>query len=355
MGLRVLHSADWHLDSRFRSLPEENREQLNKIQLEIPFRLAEICQRESVDLVLLSGDLFDTPTPNRRSVEALRQGLERCAVPVCIAPGNHDFCAVDSPWITETWPENVHIFKGNLEMLDFPALDCQVYGAGFRGMDCPALLEGFHASGARRWHLGVFHGDPVNANSPYCPVTGAQVRESALDYLALGHIHAADSFRAGQTLCAWSGCPMGRGWDETGEKGMYLVDLEESAAIQWLPLDFPQFFDLTVEIGEDAQRALEAALPPTQSRNLYRVTLTGEGTVDVEGLKERFRHLSLLILRDATREPEDIWTFVGEDSLRGLYFDLLKQKSQEPGQGEAAQLAAKISARLLRGEEVALP
>ena len=25
MGLKILHSADWHLDSPFRSLPEQNR------------------------------------------------------------------------------------------------------------------------------------------------------------------------------------------------------------------------------------------------------------------------------------------------------------------------------------------
>lgn len=63
MGLRLLHSADWHLDSRFRSLPEENREKLSKMQLDLPLRMAEICQREGCDLVLLSGDLFDIPAP----------------------------------------------------------------------------------------------------------------------------------------------------------------------------------------------------------------------------------------------------------------------------------------------------
>ncbi len=355
MGLRLLHSADWHLGTPFRSLPEENREQLSKIQLDIPQRMAEICQREGCDLVLLSGDLFDTPTPDGWSVEALRRGLERCAVPVCISPGNHDFCAVDSPWVTEIWPENVHIFKGDMEYLDFPELDCRVYGAGYRSMDCSALLEDFCPSGARRWNLGVLHGDPVNANSPCCPVTAAQVKRSGLNYLALGHIHASGSFRTGETLCAWPGCPMGRGWDETGEKGMYLVDLEQTAEIRWLPLDYPRFFDLTVEIGEDPMGALEAALPPAQSRNLYRVTLTGEGSVDTGALKRRFPHLALLLLRDETRQKSDPWALAGEDSLRGLYFELLRQRSQEPGQEDIAQLAATLSGKLLRGEEVALP
>lgn len=355
MGLKLLHSADWHLGSPFRSLPEENREALKRIQLDIPNRMAEICRREGCDLVLLSGDVFDSPTPDGRSVEALRRALAECGAAVCIAPGNHDYCSADSPWITQDWPENVHIFKGDMEFLDFPELDCRVYGAGYRSMDCPALLEGFRASGGRRWNLGVVHGDPVNANSPYCPVNIAQVKQSELDYLALGHIHAHGAFRAGRTLCAWPGCPMGRGWDETGEKGMYLVDLQDCAETRWLPLDYPQFFDLTVEIGGDAQSALEAALPPVRSRNLYRVTLTGEGEAEPETLKRRFAHLPLLLLRDETRRPEDLWALAGEDSLRGLYFELLKNRAQEPEQAEIAQLAAKLSGKLLRGEEVALP
>lgn len=353
MGLKLLHSADWHLGTPFRSLPEAQRERLHRLQLELPGRIAALCRREQCDLVLLAGDLFDSPAPPRECVDAVRRALEQCAVPVCISPGNHDYCTPSSPWLTETWPENVHIFTGAPDHIDLPKLDCRVYGAGYQSMDCPALLEGFHAEGDARRCVGVFHGDPLSLSSPCCPVTAAQVRESGLDYLALGHIHTHGSFRVGDALCAWPGCPMGRGWDEPGEKGLYLVTLDERAALRWLPLGLPQFHDLQAQVQTDALCTLEALLPPAASEDLFRVTLTGRGVVEPELLKRRFAHLALLELRDETRQARDTWESAGEDSLRGVYFDLLKRQAEHAP--ELAALAAEISAALLDGEEVALP
>lgn len=356
MGLKILHTADWHLDSPFSSLPPETGEALHQAQQELPDRIADVCRREKCDLILLAGDLFDG-SPSRQTLERVKRALERCAVPVCIAPGNHDYWAEGSPWEAGDWPRNVHIFTGGLGYVDFPELDCRVYGGGYRSMDCPPLLEGFRAEGDARWCVGVLHGDAMNLSSPYCPVTAAQVRESGLDYLALGHIHSTGSFRAGESLCAWPGCPMGRGWDETGEKGILLVDLEQTAAAAFLPLPVPKFFDLTVPVNRDAQAALEAILPPGESRDLFRVRLTGSGSVDLAQLRRRFSYLGYLELRDETEEEIDPFDMAGEDSLRGTYFRLLREELEKADgeREEVIRLAASISARLLEGKEVHLP
>ena len=266
MGLKILHTADWHLGSPFSSLPENSRKQLRQAQREIPRLLGELCKKEGCSLALLSGDIFDG-SPSRETVDSVKRALRSWEIPVCISPGNHDFYSLDSPW-AEGWPENVHIFKENMESIDFPELGCRVYGGGYRSMDCPPLLEGFHAEGDARWCIGVLHGDAMNLNSPYCPVTAGQVRESGLDYLALGHIHSQGSFRAGGTLCAWPGCPMGRGWDETGEKGALIAELEGGACIKEYKLPLPAFYDYQVQVNRDAIGALETVLPPVESPNL---------------------------------------------------------------------------------------
>ncbi|MGM9604967.1 MAG: exonuclease SbcCD subunit D [Faecousia sp.] len=356
MGLKILHSADWHLDSPFSSLPPETGEKLRLAQRKLPGLIGDLCRQEQCGLVLLAGDLFDS-NPSPETVESVKRALERCAVPVCIAPGNHDYWGDGSPWEEGSWPQNVHIFTGGLDYVDFPALDCRVYGAGYRSMDCPPLLERFRAEGEARWCVGVLHGDAINLASPYCPVTAAQVRESGLDYLALGHIHTTGSFRAGETLCAWPGCPMGRGWDETGEKGILIADLEQTASAVFVPLSLPRFFDLTVPVSRDALAALEAVLPPAESGDLFRVTLKGCGSVNPEQLQKSFSHLGYLELRDETEEETDPFELIGEDSLRGTYFRLLREKLEEADgeQAEIIRLAASLSARLLEGKEVELP
>ena len=357
MGLKLLHSADWHLDAPLSSLSGEARQQLRQAQQSIPDRIAELCRRENCDLVLLAGDLFDG-MPCRETVDAVKAALARCAVPVFISPGNHDHCAPGSPWLEERWPENVHVFTGGLESLVVEGSNCRVWGGAFRSMDCPGMLEGFRAEGSELYAVAVLHGDPSQTDSPYDPVTAAQVRDSGLDYLALGHIHKAGSFRAGSTLCGWPGCPMGRGWDETGEKGAYLVTLEPDAArVQFVSLGLPCFREQTVDITGDAKAALEAVLPPVESHDFYRITLKGQGCADTRSLLEAFPHIPGLELLDKTEAPLDVWGSESEDTLEGVYFGLLKKKLEDasPEEAERIRLAAELSRRLLEGREVTLP
>ena len=344
--IKILHSGDWHLDSPLQGRSPEQAAGLRRELLKIPGKLAELCKEENCDLVLLSGDLFDGAY-TQATFRVVCDALADMAVPVFISPGNHDFLSPDSPYETESFPENVHIFKNqNIEWVDLPGL--RVYGAGFRGMDCPALLEGFHA---REPAVGVFHGDPTQVNSPYNPVTKAQAAASNLRYLALGHVHKGDAFRAGNTLCAWPGCPMGRGWDEEGEKGALIVTLDEETQLKFVPLGMPRFFDLTV----DAQKGVASALPGAANEDFYRVTLTGESELpDLEALAAEFAAFPNLVLRDHTRRPVDIWKAIGEDTFEGAYFGLLKDMLQGQ-EAETALLAARLSRQLLDGEEVVLP
>ena len=347
--MKILHTADWHLGAPLHGHGEELRQALAAV----PGEILEVLRQEKCDLVLLAGDVFDGAyTPH--TYQAVYQTLKDMAVPVFITPGNHDFCAPDSPWNKELWPENVHIFRSQqVESVALESLDCRIYGAGFGAMDCAAQLNGFVANCPEKYAIGIFHGDTTQANSPYNPITKAQVLSSNLDYLALGHIHKADSFTAGKTLCAWPGCPMGRGYDEQGEKGVYIVTVEDTVSIRFRPLNTPRFYDLQAE-----PKDLGSILPPVASEDYYRVTLTGScETPDLEALKKEFSRFPNLVLRDKTTRPVDIWGSLGEDSFEGTYFGLLKQALETANEEEKQEilLAAELSRRLLEGQEVVLP
>ena len=354
MGLKILHSADWHLDSPFLGFTEQQRQFLKEAQQQIPGKIADLCRREDCDLVLLAGDIFDGEA-NPQTLLLLKRELKNCGVPVLIAPGNHDFCGIGSPWQEESWPENVFIFTGDLESVTIQGLDCRVYGAAFQSMDCPARLEGFKAQGDEKYCIAVLHGDPLQRNSPYNSVSNSQVRNSSLDYLALGHVHKAGTFRSGDTLCAWPGCPMGRGWDETGEKGVCIVTIDQEVKVQARSLHLPRFFDLNAEIQEDAVKAVEAVLPAAAGADFYRITLTGNGDVDLEALQQEFAAFPNLVFRDQTEPPVEIWAEADTDSLEGIYFGMLRKAMEEsPENARQLQLAAEISRKILSGREVKL-
>ena len=269
--IKILHSADWHLDA-----PLQGKEELKKALASVPGKLAMLCKEENCDLVLLSGDLFDG-APTAEGIASLKKALAQMEVPVFITPGNHDFVAAGSIWLTEVWPDNVHIFTENqVKSQVLEDLDCTIYGAAFTSMDCPALLEGFRASHTTRYGIGIFHGDPTMVSSPYNPITQGQIRQSGLDYLALGHIHKAGSLQCGDTFCLWPGCPMGKDYGEPGEKGAYIVTIDGGVTSRFVALDTPRFYDLTLSVGNDPRAVLERILPPAGSLDYYRITLTGE-------------------------------------------------------------------------------
>lgn len=355
--VRLLHGADLHLGARFRSLPPHKAKQKRQQQFTLLNRLEELCHQWECDLVLLSGDLFDRPEGDGELAAALLKCLEAMEIPIFISPGNHDYICPQSPYETLVWPPNVHIFRRPmLESVALAELDVRVWGAGFASMDCPGLLEGFRAGGPERWQLMTLHADPTGAGSPCCPVTRLQAAHSGLHYLALGHIHKGDILETERGLCAWPGCPMGRGFDETGAKGVYLVTLsEDGIRAEFQELGLGRYEDLTVPWGRD----IPELLPPGTQKDIYRITLTGEvENPDLAALERELSHRFFdLTLRDRTELPGDLWERAGADTLEGLYFRLLRDAvlEAEDKDREILTLAAKLSCRILDGQEVELP
>ena len=356
--IKILHSADWHLDSPLQGFTPDQRDSLRRALLALPGKIANICKAEKCNLVLLAGDLFDGPS-GQDSFYAVKNALAEMAVPVFITPGNHDFCSANSPYLTQVWPENVHIFtRPVMESVVLPELSCRIYGAGYTAMDCPNLLEGFCAQGDERYHIGILHADPAATDSRYCPITKNQIADSALQYLALGHIHKGDRLTAGETLCLWPGCPMGRGYDEEGEKGVVITTVGDTVSARFLALDTPRFRDLPCEAGDDALAALEAMLPPVGNDDFYRITLTGPSEKpDLAALTQALSRFPNLVLRDNTTPPLDLWGSAGEDSLEGAYFKILQDQLRDADETQRRRilLAARISRQILNGQEVQLP
>ena len=359
--LKIIHGADFHLDSPFSGLTPERAAQRRGEQRALLDRLAQLARERQADLVLLSGDLLDSERLFRETARALSQSLGAIPCPVFLAPGNHDFYSPASPYAALDWPDNVHIFRsGEMEAVPLPELNCTVYGRAFiapRQEDSP--LAGFRAEGAGL-KLGCLHGDTA-PNSPYGPITGEEIAGCGLDYLALGHIHQCSGLqRSGGTFWAYPGCPEGRGFDELGEKGVLYLEAEPgNVTAQFVPLCRRRYEILTVDLtgAADPLSVILEALPRDTGEDVCRILLTGEGeTPDLPALERtlspRFYGLTLI---DRTRLPRDLWQRRGESSLTGLFLEEMWQLCQTDPENPAYQLAARFGlAALENGEDAAL-
>ena len=348
----IIHAADFHLDSAFSGLPPEKARQRRRESRELLDRLTALAGERRADLVLLSGDLFDGERVYPETLERLRGALAAMACPVFIAPGNHDPFTPRSPYARQTWPENVHIFRGGaLEAVELPTLGCVVHGAAFTAPErTDQVLAGFAAPADGQVHLLCLHGEVGAPASQYGPIARERIAASGLTYLALGHVHQCSGVqRQGDSFWAYPGCPEGRGFDELGDKGVLAGAVERGRAeLEFVPLCRRRYRILTADVtGRSPRQALEEVIPPTAAEDVCRVVFTGEtgeAGVDLPGLTEAFQdRFYVLELRDQTRVSRDIWDRAGEDSLRGLFLRDLRARYDAAGdEAEREKIAAAV-------------
>ena len=191
----------------------------------------------------------------------------------------------------------------------------------------------------------------TRSDSPYDPITEAELADSGMDYVALGHVHKASGLKkAGNTWYSWPGCPEGRGFDETGEKTVNLVTLSDDGGctLETRCIASRRYEDLTVDVtGADPLLAIHTLLPDESVRDVYRITLTGDvdERPDLNRLRANLMELFFeLQLRDETTPRRSLWEKAGDDTLRGLFLKKLKEK-YDAAPDDTARRAVEQAAR----------
>ena len=334
MSLRILHAADLHLDSPFEGLGAGKAAVRRSEQRALLGRIAELAAREKADVVLFAGDLLDSDNTFYETGEELIRSLRQIPVPVFIAPGNHDFYSERSPYARLKLPDNIHIFTENrISYVELPRLNVRVFGAAFTDRRSEGLLRGFHALRKEGVvNLLCLHGEVGARDSVYDPISEAELESSGMDYAALGHVHKASGLRrAGRVWYSWPGCPEGRGFDETGEKYVNLIELDgDSCSLRQISVAARRYETLEVDISSaEPLLAVHTMLPDDTVRDVYRIVLTGETDAPpdlnrlYENLSEFFFELQL---RDETRLRQSVWAKAGDDSLRALFLLKLRER-----------------------------
>ena len=338
--LKIVLSADWHLDSPWEMLSPEKAAQMRRLQREMPHRISRIAREERADLILLAGDLFDSATPYAESVRAVEQAFDGIGIPVFIAPGNHDPLPV---WKGIKLPENVHLFTGEgLECVSTPC--AEVYGAAFTRGSKESIELSAPVCGEKPRIL-LLHGD-VGGRGEYLPISEKQLAESGFHFAALGHIHKPSGLkRSSNTWWCYPGCPMGRGFDETGARGIMLITLDgHSCEGEFLELSDRRFEVISVPVTDkDPFEALEEAVFSAREGDICRFELTGraENVPSVRALETLAlkKGLYAAFLSDRTMPPVN----TGDNSLRASLIALARERASA-GQDVAEALKWALAA-----------
>lgn len=269
--MRLLHTGDLHLDARMDSvygsaLAKERRKELRMEW----WRLVEYAAKNSVHAILIAGDLFDGTKPLQATVTVLRESVLRHPdIGFYYLRGNHDDVTL------ENMPQNFHTFTS--EWQRYPLGDGVVlYGCeapDARSYDTLLLNE-------EDVNIVMLHGQTVESGYEKDTVNLRALRRKGIDYLALGHIHKYSAAVLDERgSYAYCGCLVGRGFDECGEKGFCLVDIENGRVeSRFVPFAERTVHELSVDLASPenegaAYEALEKAVTDIPSGDVVRVLL----------------------------------------------------------------------------------
>jgi exonuclease SbcD len=242
--IRLIHTADVHLGARHTDLGERAAD-LRERQFAAFRATVDLAIDEKVDLFLIAGDLFDSNTQPRRSVERVAAELGRLAsasIRTVLIPGTHDvydgasiYRSYDLTNMARATGDWVAVLTPYLPEIVFPSLDAAVYGRVFDTKRSPrSPLAGLDATADTRatWKIGMVHGAlaiPGRTDADAVVFTEEEISRTGLDYLALGHWHSAIEGRAGNVSYAYSGAPEPVAVDQDGAGQALLVTLEDRA------------------------------------------------------------------------------------------------------------------------------
>lgn len=355
--MRFIHCSDIHLDSKINELPIEKR---NKRRDEIVSTFERLCDyavKNDVTAVIISGDMFDTEKITMRTLSRVLNAISTASgVDFLYLPGNHEqngFLEKKS-----TFPTNLKCFEDS--WTTFTYSNVSISGIILTDSNKSTIYDSLRLD-SNKINIVALHGQIVgyktkeDAESISLPM----LKEKNIDYLALGHYH---SYASGDIdyrgKYAYSGCLDGRGFDEIGEKGFVLLEVNDKLSFNFVKFCSRVLFEFSVSVDNLRdyfalkERIKEVLKQKVSSNDLIKIILTGEHLpdfdIDIENLINFLSGEYFYVkIYDKTSILVKIEDFEGDKSVRGEFVRLVLQ-SELDNELKDAMLKKGLSA--LRGE-----
>lgn len=265
--MKILHTADWHIGQLFHEYDRsyEHQQFLNW--------LVQLLQTKQIDVLLISGDIFDISNPSAQSIRMFYTFLNQVttansSLQIIITAGNHDSASrLEAPkpllqssnvhiiGLVEKDPEGnidyeklivpIHDAAGNikihclaipfLRMGDYPALpdSANPYTEGVTTLYNQAYKHAEHKKQDGQTiiamgHLHTHHAEITDLDKTERLIMGgvecipATAFHPDIKYVALGHIHKAQKI-GGKEHIRYSGSPLPMSFSELNYKHQVII------------------------------------------------------------------------------------------------------------------------------------
>ncbi|WP_433759057.1 exonuclease SbcCD subunit D [Nocardia sp. CA-135398] len=317
--MRMLHTSDWHIGRTFHGVD------LLADQAAALAAIAELVAAESVDVVVLPGDVYDRSIPSADAIAVCIQGFEAiraAGAQIVATSGNHDsptrlgagasFAAAGGLHLRTTvaaadQPVLLSDEHGVIACYGIPYLEPEITRAE---LDVPqarshaeildAAMSRIRADIAERpgtrtvvlAHAFVVGGEATGSERSISVGGVETVPLSAfdgIDYVALGHLHSPQTL---SESVRYSGSPLPYSFAETSHrKAVWLVDLDATGLHSVQRRDLPLVRGLSRLTGTLDELLSDAAYSGAEEHYVSATLTDYARPVDaMRKLRERFPH-----------------------------------------------------------------
>ena len=300
--IRFVHAADLHLDSPFVGIkavaPENVARALHDATFAAYENIIELCIDESVDALLVAGDVYDSADRSLRAQLKFVEGLKRlddAGIRSFVCHGNHD--PLDGWEARLDYPPGCTRFGEDFEAV--PVFEHEPGRAVVHGISYPTrdvtenLARRLGVVVLEPFSIGLMHANVGNNtdHANYAPCSLEELEGTGIDYWALGHVHTRQVLSDRSPTVVYPGNSQGRHPNEPGARGVYLVDVDDDGTVN---LDFRavdtvrwerpalDISDMVTEqdLIDGLHQGMEAALKGSTGRSVVvRIALSGRGAL----------------------------------------------------------------------------
>ncbi|GKQ42487.1 DNA repair exonuclease [Companilactobacillus sp. RD055328] len=258
--MRFIHAADIHLGHLFQGvkrISQSLQDEFKEATFNAFERIIDTAIAEKVDFVILAGDEYDRHQRSLKEQDFLRMQflrLQEYGIDVFMVYGNHDYLTEESTFIE--FPDNVHVFSKEVTTETILTSDNKRVGISGFSYDQQHIMNDYLAQYPDKqsnedYHIGILHGMTKTQSQDYAPFEMTDMISKGYEYWALGHIHKREVLNENPAI-VYSGNPQGLNRTETGDKGFYLVEVNNGQTnLEFMKSQIFTWDEITISADEN--------------------------------------------------------------------------------------------------------
>lgn len=339
-SMEIIHAADLHLGSKLNSKFNKEISTQRKAELKNSFpRLVDYAKTNHINNILLSGDIFDMDTPSKEIKKHFYSVIKSNPdITFYYLKGNHDLNVEDSDIEQYLQLPNLKTFK---DTWTYYNIDENICIAGIEVTN--KNRENYYSTlvlDKDKINIVMLHGQIQTSNSKGDIVLN-KLKKKKINYLALGHIHMHMEGILEENIesknhnvyYVYPGCLEPRGFDEAGDHGFVLLDINESGEKE-ITHSFIKFSKRTIvekdvditnlNTSYEMKEKILKEVNPINKDDIYRINLIGEIDFMIDNIEKEVEdelesNFYFVNIKDKTSRKIDVSAYEKDISLKGEF------------------------------------